>query len=704
MKRIFGVVLCLLFVFIACKNKVDNKQKEKEEPKSSSANILSMSVEKDKVTRFFAINENDDATATLTLSSDHTLNLTEMKPIIEISKGAKINPPSEAPQDFSPGKTVQYTVTAENGTTKVYTASVTVLPARRNLEVESITICGEKVKNNKVTIAKDVAVVKKGNVQIVFKGDRTPTDFTMNVEKLILNKKGDKATVKFSTVQNDAWNAWTSPDIEVKREGSVPAPSSENKILTFEIGKATGEINHLTRKINCVVPKGTDLKNLPPILTCSPGATVMPKSGDVVDFSSSETDPVEYTVKAEDGISTRTYNVTITVGKSKEAKILSFKVNNISARINHSTEKILLELDKNVPLSNITPVVKVSDGGTYSPQGSRDFTDSETNPVNYTVWAEDSSITKTYKVTIKHKQTKSNVAKITKFDVETEGNVLNIGVIDDVNMTIKVEVPKGTDLKKISPIIETAENATVNPASDEEKDFSGASPVQYTVTSEDTTVTKIYNVTVRHKKSREAEIETITLGNNSEVGFEKKDTSPRQIILLVPFGTNLKDVTPSIKQSAGAIVSPSGAQDFSDGKIVTYTVTSEDGNVTNKYAVKILQKTPECVVKIHGVPTKEVDGVMKVYLPTEKKDVKVENLTVYYGTESPETTIPSSQLSLGRKNNPNDNSEKPTLIPADGKIDLDDAEDTTFFIILDMGKGFAPSVMKIVVTRTPLAP
>jgi len=605
MKKIFGTILCLLFVIVACKNKVESNPKE--EPKSSSANIVSMSVKKDKEIRFFTINETK---AILTLPIDHTFNLTEMKPIIEVSKGAKVNPQSEAPQDFSGNKEIQYTVTAENGTTKVYTASVTVLPARQKLEVDYITICGEKVKNNKVTIAKDIAVVKKENVKIVFQGEKTPTDFAMNVEKLTLNKMGDKATVKFSTAQNDAWNAWESDEIEVTRGGSPHVPSSEKKILTFNINGREGVINETSspKTIICFVPNGTDLSNLAPIITCSANATVSPKSGEAQNFTNSQTQPIKYTVKAEDATS-EVYDVTVSFGKS-------------------------------------------------------------------------------------------DVAKIKKFVVETTGNVINNGVIDHDASTIKVKVPKGTDLTNIRPTIEVENNGTVIPASGEVQNFSNGA-VEYTVTSESGQKNKKYNVSVTYKKSNEAEIKSfkILVDNQEYIAKIGTKDSPNAIVIKVPYGTPLNPVTPIIEKSDGASISPTGQQDFSDGKKVKYTVKSEDELTTNEYEAQILQYPPAKIFcKIHNEPAKKIESVMKVHLQNDKTTVEVKDLKVYHGTEASPIYIPESQLSLGIKQDPN---ASMTIVP---KVDLHATNDTPFFIVLDMGPGFLRSALQIVVTRTPLPP
>ncbi len=78
-------------------------------------------------------------------------------------------------------------------------------------------------------------------------------------------------------------------------------------------------------------------------------------------------------------------------------------------------------------------------------------------------------------------------ADITKFvvaDVEA--------TISDT--TITAEVPNGTDVTKLKPIITISKNATVSPVSDAETDFTD--PVSYVVTAEDGTTKKTYTVTI----------------------------------------------------------------------------------------------------------------------------------------------------------------------------------------------------------------
>ena len=94
---------------------------------------------------------------------------------------------------------------------------------------------------------------------------------------------------------------------------SCKKESSEKKILNFKFASPEVEavITENAKTIVAVVPAGTDVTALVPIITVSEKATVSPASGMPVNF----TDPVVFTVTAEDG-STTTYVATVTVDQN----------------------------------------------------------------------------------------------------------------------------------------------------------------------------------------------------------------------------------------------------------------------------------------------------------------------------------------------------------------------------------------------------
>ena len=75
--------------------------------------------------------------------------------------------------------------------------------------------------------------------------------------------------------------------------------SSEKNILSFKFAAPAVEatISESAHTIMAVVPFGTNVTGLVPIITVSEKATVVPASGTVVDF----TNPVDFTVTAKDG-------------------------------------------------------------------------------------------------------------------------------------------------------------------------------------------------------------------------------------------------------------------------------------------------------------------------------------------------------------------------------------------------------------------
>ena len=75
-------------------------------------------------------------------------------------------------------------------------------------------------------------------------------------------------------------------------------PSGEKQILTFTIsGAASCNINQSDMTITILMPYGSSLAALVPVITVSPKASVSPPSGEARDFSA----PLTYTVTAEDG-------------------------------------------------------------------------------------------------------------------------------------------------------------------------------------------------------------------------------------------------------------------------------------------------------------------------------------------------------------------------------------------------------------------
>lgn len=89
------------------------------------------------------------------------------------------------------------------------------------------------------------------------------------------------------------------------------APNAEADILTCTISDDILKREPILQNSNIIimVKPGTDLQKLAPEFTLTPGATISPNSGSVLDFSK---EPQEYTVTSQSGEWKKKYTVTIT--------------------------------------------------------------------------------------------------------------------------------------------------------------------------------------------------------------------------------------------------------------------------------------------------------------------------------------------------------------------------------------------------------
>ncbi|GAB2596825.1 DUF5018 domain-containing protein [Spirosoma areae] len=173
--------------------------------------------------------------------------------------------------------------------------------------------------------------------------------------------------------------------------------------------------------------------------------------------------------------------------------------------------------------------------------------------------------------------TKSSEKAISAFAFSALNPAVN-ATVDAATKAISVTVTAGTDVTKLVPTITTSAKATVSPASGAVQDFTN--PVTYTVTAEDGT-NQTYITTVTKSaalKSSAKNILTVSFTGASPAVKATVDTTAKTITALLPAGTDVTKLVPTIMVSDKATISPATgvAQDFS--KAVPYTVTAEDGS------------------------------------------------------------------------------------------------------------------------------
>ena len=165
---------------------------------------------------------------------------------------------------------------------------------------------------------------------------------------------------------------------------------------------------------------------------------------------------------------------------------------------------------------------------------------------------------------------------ILKFEV---GDV--IGTVDEDSKIVVLDFPAGTDVSHLTPNIIVSTYATIEPESGVPQDFTN--PVYYKVTAMNGTTTQYMVEAVVHDADNEKSILSFTIdGVEGDINEIAKTVS-----LVMPGGTDVTELVPTIVVSEGATVNPASgeAQDFTHP--VTYTVTAQNGT-TAEYTVSVV--------------------------------------------------------------------------------------------------------------------
>ncbi|MBD2700326.1 DUF5018 domain-containing protein [Spirosoma sp. BT702] len=165
-------------------------------------------------------------------------------------------------------------------------------------------------------------------------------------------------------------------------------------------------------------------------------------------------------------------------------------------------------------------------------------------------------------------------------------NTLNPPVIASIDSTqgvIKATLPVATDIINLVPTITISGRATITPATGVAQDF--RKPVQYKVTAEDGS-SRTYTVNISVLKSAAKSINSFTFNSVSPAVTASIDTSKQVITAILPLGTDLSKLAPSVVTSDRASLSPASGVPKNFNEFVIYTVTAENGSSQN-YRVNV---------------------------------------------------------------------------------------------------------------------
>ena len=254
--------------------------------------------------------------------------------------------------------------------------------------------------------------------------------------------------------------------------------------------------------------------------------------------------------------------------------------------IDAAARTVTVKLPKNVDHSQLTVDVEVGTGliansvaGSVA-QGSLAYQVTPYDPAYGTKY---NALSATWRIVI---ETGEPDNLVTSFAVTT-GGVTRYGKIDETNKTISLNLPEGTDLRAITPVVVhtgtavTLEGSALDGSTSFDFTNSETTPLTLVVTNSNFALHTDYKVTITARKSAENYITSYKLGDAEGV------INGNSIAITIPYAMDLATVEPEIAVSEfAALTAPASLKEGSN----TYTVTSEDGS-KRTYTVTIT-RTP----------------------------------------------------------------------------------------------------------------
>ena len=301
------------------------------------------------------------------------------------------------------------------------------------------------------------------------------------------------------------------------------------------------------------------------------------------------------------------------------------------ARIDYMAATIKLALESGTKVSEVVlELIEVSPGAKVTPAAGEVVDLS--GPAAFTVTAKDGVTTQDWNVEVE--VLPSSATEILEFTLPGQTGLTGI---DPSLHTVDVHVPFGTDLTSLIPEISTSEGATIDPVQGTVIDFTA--PVLFTVTAEDGTTQQIWTVHVSESAPSTA-AEIIGFNFPDQLGDAVIDEGSHTVALVVPFGSDVTALVPTIEISAGALVDPGSGVPADFSIPVEYTVTAQDGTTQQKWTVAV-SFAANTAADIVGFTLSGQEA--NVVIDPDRKEVNVE---VSSGTDIT-SLIPSFELSSG---------------------------------------------------------
>ncbi|BBI36630.1 S-layer homology domain-containing protein [Cohnella abietis] len=401
-------------------------------------------------------------TNTVTIEVKNGTNPNGLKATFTLSAGASAQVGTTAQvsgtttNDFT--SPVTYIVTAQDGTTKAYTVTVT----EASSSAKDVTSFGFAELTPPVAGA-----INGTNITLTVPHG---TDVRESVATFTLSAGASAQVGTTAQVSGATRNDFTSPVTYTvtAQDGTTKAytvtvteaSSSAKDVTSFGFAELTppvaGTINGTN--ISLIVPHGTDVRGLVATFTLSAGASA--KVGTTTQVSgvtkNDFTSPVTYIVTAQDG-TTKAYTVTVTAAPSSAKDVTAFGFAELTPPVLGTINgtNIAITVPHGTDVRELVATFALSAGASAqvgtTAQVSRTTKNDFTSPVTYIVIAQDGT-KQNWVVTVTHSAALSHVATITS----TIGTV-TVGGTGNESIS---NIPYGTTIAALKAAITQAAGAT----------------------------------------------------------------------------------------------------------------------------------------------------------------------------------------------------------------------------------------------------
>ena len=344
------------------------------------------------------------------------------------------------------------------------------------------------------------------------------------------------------------------------------------------------------------------------------GASHIIKIGGVTDADgkvslSVGTSVITVVVTAEDGVTTRTYTVTVTRAesstseKSSDATLKSLALSGIDfGTFDSTTTSYSTQVSNSVSQTIVTPaanapgasyVIKL--GGVIIADGKVSL-DVGNNVITVDVAAEDGETTKTYTITVTRTEPPSTDATLSTLTLSD----VNFGTFVSGTRAYTASVANSVSRTKVIPSVNHSGASFViklGGVTDADGTVAlavGANVITVDVTAQDRQTTRTYIITVTRSASlsSDATLRSLTL---SDIDFGTFDSSSRSYSAQVANSVARTTVRPTLNDSDATYVIKLGGVTDTDGtvslsvgsNVITIVVTAQDGSTTRTYTVTV---------------------------------------------------------------------------------------------------------------------